>query len=87
MPSLALIVGVSGVVGRNLAEQLLHRGWRVAGLARRPPSDIEGLQPISVDLLDFDALGGALSSLRPSHVFITTWMRQATERQDILINS
>ncbi len=32
----ALIVGVTGIVGRNLADRLLEEGWTVYGLARRP---------------------------------------------------
>ena len=33
----ALIAGVTGIVGNNLAHQLLANGWQVHGLARRPP--------------------------------------------------
>ena len=87
MGNAALIVGASGVVGRNLAEHLLHGGWSVAGLSRHPPDDIPGLQPIAADLLNAVALNDSLSRLRPSHVFITTWMRQATEKQNIEVNS
>ncbi|MFC0389057.1 SDR family oxidoreductase [Muricoccus vinaceus] len=83
----ALVVGVSGIVGNNLARQLLGQGWEVSGLARRPPSDIEGLRPVAADLLDPAALGGALRDLRPSHVFITTWMRQPTEAENIRVNA
>ena len=36
MTKLALIAGVSGIVGNNLARQLVAEGWEVAGLARRP---------------------------------------------------
>jgi nucleoside-diphosphate-sugar epimerase len=83
----ALIVGASGIVGNNLARHLVNRGWNVVGLARRPPTDIPGVQPRSADLLDEAGLNEALSGLRPSHVFITTWMRQETEAQNIHVNS
>jgi nucleoside-diphosphate-sugar epimerase len=83
----ALIVGASGIVGRNLAEHLLQKGWQVAGLARRPPREIPKLHPVAADLLDLPALQAALSDQRPSHVFITTWMRQPTEKQNIEVNS
>jgi len=56
----ALIVGASGIVGRNLAQHLLSRGWAVTGLARRPPSDIPGLLPCAADLLDATALRSAI---------------------------
>lgn len=87
MGRLALIVGSSGIVGRNLADHLLRNGWDVAGLARTPPSDIHGLRPIAADLQDPSGLASSLATLRPSHVFITTWMRQATEKQNIEVNS
>jgi nucleoside-diphosphate-sugar epimerase len=87
MEKRALIVGASGVVGRNLAEHLLHRGWQVAGLSRHPAGDIPGLQPITADLLDAAALGQSLSGLRASHVYITSWMRQDNEKRNIEVNS
>ena len=83
----ALIAGVSGIAGSNLARHLLRRGWQVSGLARRPPTDIEGLQPVAADLLDGAGLRNALDALRPSHVFITTWLRQATEAENIRVNA
>ena len=83
----ALIVGSSGIVGSNLARRLLGRGWEVSGLARRPPQDIEGLRPVAADLLDAGGLRQALSGTRPSHVFITTWMRQPTEAENIRVNA
>jgi nucleoside-diphosphate-sugar epimerase len=83
----AVIVGATGIVGNNLARHLVGRGWNVIGLARRPPTDIPGVQPRSADLLDSAGLTQALSDLRPTHVFITTWMRQETEAKNIEVNS
>lgn len=83
----ALIAGVSGIVGNNLARHLLRGGWQVSGLARRPSTDIEGLQPVAADLLDAAELRSALALLRPSHVFITTWLRQPTEAENIRVNA
>lgn len=83
----ALIAGVSGIVGNNLARHLLRQGWQVSGLARRPPADIEGLQPVAADLLDAAGLRNAMEPLRPSHVFITTWLRQPTEAENIRVNA
>jgi nucleoside-diphosphate-sugar epimerase len=87
MTRTALVVGASGIVGNNLARHLLRQGWTVHGLARRPPTDIEGLQPVAADLLDPASLRAALAGKRPSHVFITTWMRQATEAENIRVNA
>ena len=83
----ALVVGVSGIVGNNLARHLLGQGWEVAGLARRPGTDMAGLRPVAADLLDPAGLRAALAGLRPDHVFITTWMRQPTEAENIRVNA
>jgi nucleoside-diphosphate-sugar epimerase len=86
MAKSALIAGVSGIVGNNLARRLAAEGWEVAGLARRPGA-IEGVKPVAGDMLDPSSLKAALGGLRPSHVFITTWMRQPTEAENIRINA
>ena len=82
----ALIAGVSGIVGNNLAQHLVSEGWEVAGLARRPPADLPGITPVAADLLDPASLASALTDLHPSHVFITTWLRQETEAENIRVN-
>jgi nucleoside-diphosphate-sugar epimerase len=87
MTKTALVVGASGIVGNNLARHLLAKGWNVHGLARRPPADIAGLKPVATDLTDAEGLRAALADLRPSHVFICTWMRQATEAENIKVNA
>lgn len=83
----ALVVGASGIVGNTLARHLLGRGWEVAGLARRPATNIAGLRPVAADLLDPAGLRAALQGARPSHVFLTTWMRQPTEAENIRVNA
>lgn len=87
MTGSALVVGASGIVGNNLAVHLLKQGWDVAGLARRPPTDIDGLKPVAADLLDPASLRSALETVRPTAVFIATWMRQATEAENIRVNA
>jgi nucleoside-diphosphate-sugar epimerase len=82
----ALVVGASGIVGNNLALHLRDRGWQVYGLARRPPA-IEGVQPVAGDLLDPTSLRAAVQGLRPSDVFIGSWLRQKTEAENIRVNS
>jgi nucleoside-diphosphate-sugar epimerase len=86
MTESALVVGASGIVGNNLARHLRDRGWRVHGLARRPPDDIDGVTPIAADLLDPASLRSALQGLRPSKVFFSTWLRQQTEAENIRVN-
>ena len=87
MPPTALIAGVTGIVGNNLAQQLLSNGWQVHGLARNPSADIDGVNFIAADLLDPIALRTAVADLGPTHVFITTWLRQPTEKENIRVNS
>ncbi|WP_027133570.1 SDR family oxidoreductase [Geminicoccus roseus] len=86
MSGTALVVGASGIIGNRLAHELLAEGWTVHGLARRPPADPAGLQPVAADLLDPDSLAAALSDLAPTHVFLATWMRNATEAENIRVN-
>jgi nucleoside-diphosphate-sugar epimerase len=87
MAGSALIAGVSGIVGNNLARHLTGRGWAVSGLARRPVTDILGVRPVAADLLDRSNLERALAEERPDAVFITTWMRQPTEAENIRVNA
>ncbi len=82
----ALVVGSTGIVGRNLAEYLASQAdWQVIGLARNPAKDglIRGL---SADLQDETALKVALADLKPTHVFFTSWLRQSTEKENIRVN-
>jgi nucleoside-diphosphate-sugar epimerase len=82
----ALVVGATGIVGLNLATHLAgQRDWRVYGLARNP-SALEEVQPVAADLLKPDTLRGALEGIEPTHVFLTTWLRQPTEAENIAIN-
>jgi nucleoside-diphosphate-sugar epimerase len=83
----ALIVGVSGMVGGNLANLLIaEKDWKVHGIARRP-GQREGVTSIGVDIQDANAVRAALKDLKPSHIFLTTWLRQATEAENIRVNS
>jgi nucleoside-diphosphate-sugar epimerase len=83
----ALVVGASGIVGNNLARRLRDQGWQVHGLARRPPTDIDGVLPVVADLLDPRSLRAAVQGLKPTVVFISTWLRQNTEAENIRVNS
>lgn len=81
----ALVVGSTGIVGFNLAEHLVSRGWEVHGLARRPV-DIKGVHSIQADLLDPPGLVKALKGVQPTHIFFTTWSRNPTEAENIAVN-
>jgi nucleoside-diphosphate-sugar epimerase len=86
MENIALVVGASGITGSNLAEKLISKGWKTYGLARNPDINISGLEPVAADLLNVDSLKTALASIKPTHVYITTWMRNNTEAENIRVN-
>ena len=82
----ALIVGVTGISGRNLADHLLAEGWTVLGLARRPETAPVGVQPIAADLLDAVGVDRAMAGHDPTHVFLAAWLRQPTEKENCRVN-
>jgi len=86
MTQTALVVGASGIVGSATATLLLEKGWTVYGLARRAVEQA-GVLPVAADLQDAAATAAALRDLKPDAVFIATWLRQATEAENIRVNS
>ena len=81
-----LVVGASGIIGSHAARELIAEGWTVHGLARQPRDDVKGLRPVAADLLDPASLEAALARVDPTHVFLTSWMRNATEAENIRVN-
>ena len=86
MTKTALVVGASGIVGSATASLLVEQEWSVHGLARRPAGQA-GVQPVSADLQDAEATATALAGIDPQAVFITTWLRQDSEAENIRVNS
>lgn len=86
MAKTALVVGASGIVGAATAALLVAEGWTVFGLARRPALQ-DGVQPVAVDLQDSGATAAALAGVDPDAVFITTWLRQDSEAENIRVNA
>ncbi|WP_184055978.1 SDR family oxidoreductase [Sphingomonas aerophila] len=86
MARTALVVGASGIVGSATAALLAGQGWTVHGLARRPV-DQAGVVPVAADLQDPDCTAQALAGINPDAVFITTWLRQDSEAENIRVNS
>tara|TARA_R100001369_G_scaffold20091_3_gene36932 strand:+ start:4144 stop:5211 length:1068 start_codon:yes stop_codon:yes gene_type:complete len=88
MDKRALVVGVSGITGNNVAKKLIEQDWKTYGLARNPEkANVNGLHPIAADLLDFESLSKALAEVKPTHIYIATWMRKQTEAENIKVNS
>jgi nucleoside-diphosphate-sugar epimerase len=82
----ALVVGATGIVGLNLVNHLLQQAdWSVYGMARNP-SLPEGVQPLQANLLDPASIRATLHQVRPTHIFLATWLRQATESENIRVN-
>ena len=86
MTKTALVVGASGIVGSATAAFLLEHGWEVHGLSRRPSAQ-QGVQPVAADLRQAGPTAEALKSINPDAVFITTWLRQDSEAENIAVNS
>ncbi|WP_159982413.1 MULTISPECIES: SDR family oxidoreductase [unclassified Novosphingobium] len=86
MTKTALVVGASGIIGSATANLLAEQGWTVHGLARRPV-ERAGVQPVGADLQDVAATAEALRDINPDAVFITTWLRQDSEAENIRVNS
>ncbi|MCO5584238.1 hypothetical protein L7F22_038162 [Adiantum nelumboides] len=94
----ALVAGVTGIVGLSLAELLVGTAtteerpdWRVYGVARRPrpswftPHIAAFLQ---CDLLDQEQTLATLSPLTDiTHLFFTTWTNRVTEEANVEANS
>ena len=86
MKKTALVVGSTGIQGSAAAELLVADGWSVHGLARHP-GDQKGVTPVAADLLEPESLAKALDGIAPDVVFLTTWLRKATEKENIRVNA
>jgi nucleoside-diphosphate-sugar epimerase len=87
MEKRALIIGATGIVGGNLAQHLLASGdWNVTGLSRGRTATDSGIDSVTADLASNDSVSRALHGRHFTHVFITAWSRQSTERQNIEVN-
>jgi nucleoside-diphosphate-sugar epimerase len=86
MKKIALVVGVTGITGSSIAKSLIEKGWKTYGLSRKPNLELKGLIPIAADLLEKESLKSTLAAIRPTHVYISTWMRKDTEAENIRVN-
>lgn len=86
MTGRALVVGVTGISGGNLARRLLDEGWAVAGLSRRPVDLDDRITPLAADLEDAEGVADAVRGTAPTHVFYTTWSRRDTESENCDVN-
>ena len=87
MKIVALVVGATGIAGRGISQELLACGAEVHGLSRKADGLVSGVRHVGADLLDPKTLARSLGGLKPTHVYITTWSRQATEAENVEVNS
>ena len=65
----ALIAGVSGIIGRHLAEHLIAtKGWTVTGISRHKHDLPKGVKHLSADLQACEDVKTALKRTDVSHV-------------------
>nr|UJY62996.1 progesterone 5 beta-reductase 2 [Apocynum venetum] len=93
--SVALIVGVTGIVGNSLREILpLHDTpggpWKVYGVGRRSQPDwniIDSMNYIQCDVYNAEEAQAKLSPLTDvTHIFWTTWVNRPTEPERCEVN-
>jgi nucleoside-diphosphate-sugar epimerase len=86
MHIVSLVVGATGIAGRGVCQELLACGAEVHGLSRKAEGLVPGVRHVAADLLDPEKLRTSLGGLKPTHVYIATWSRQATEAENIEVN-
>lgn len=93
--SVALVIGVTGIVGNSLAEILPLSDtpggpWKVYGVARRPRPSWNADHPIEYvqcDISNSDETQSKLSQLTDvTHIFYVTWSNRPTEAENCEIN-
>ncbi len=86
MQKKALIIGISGVVGRALAKKLNQEGWIVTGLSRGRSNIPESCISLTADLTNAEAVNQALKNIEPDAVIFSVWSRQENEKENIRVN-
>ncbi|KAI4337030.1 hypothetical protein L6164_015491 [Bauhinia variegata] len=93
--SVALVIGVTGIVGNSLAEILPLADtpggpWKVYGVARRPRPNWNADHPIEYIQCDITNPNDVESKLSPltdvTHIFYVSWVSRATEEENCEIN-
>ena len=82
----ALVVGVTGITGNNIAQELLKSGFTVHGLSRKSGITVPGVHHIYGDVLDPTSIAKAIEGLNITHLFFCTWSRQMSEKENIEVN-
>jgi nucleoside-diphosphate-sugar epimerase len=59
----------------------------VYGLSRKPEGLAHGVTHVAADLMNTESVKKAVAGLKPTHVYFTTWSRQANEEENIKVNA
>src|ERR1700722_14897590 len=87
MEIVGLVVGATGIAGRGVSQELMDRGAKVHGLSRKPEGLAHGVAHVAADLTSAESVKKAVAGLKPTHVYLTTWSRQANEEENIRVNA
>jgi nucleoside-diphosphate-sugar epimerase len=87
MEIVGLVVGATGIAGRGVSQELIDRGAKVHGLSRKADGLAHGVAPVGADLTNVESVKTAVRGLKPTHVYLTTWSRQANEEENIRVNA
>jgi len=87
MEIVGLVVGATGIAGRGVSQELIDRGAKVHGLSRKPEGLGRGVAHVAADLTNAESVKKAVAGLKPTHVYLTTWSRQANEEENIRVNA
>ena len=82
----ALVIGVTGITGNNIAQELQKHGFTVHGISRKPGIEVPGVHHLYADVLDVESIKKAIDGLAITHLFFCTWSRQATEAENCEVN-
>ena len=82
----ALIIGVTGMMGLNIAEKLLSEGWKVSGVSRTVQYETPGVNHILADVLNPEDLKSKLNNLDFDTLFYSTWKKHDTEQENCEVN-
>ena len=83
----ALVVGATGIAGRGVSQELMAHGAQVYGLSRKAEGVAQGVTHVAADLTRAESVAKAVAGLKPTHVYLTTWSRQANEDENIRVNA
>ena len=86
--NVALIVGVTGIVGLPLAQQLLDKKWKVYGISRRTADYIpSGVKHIALDVTKKEDCEEKLRELTDvTHVFFVVWVNCGPVKENCIVN-